>query len=104
MTTYWKFGFMKFVNVLDAWMGLLILFFLLCYISILGFWYLCIASEIDLYKDKELKENKWIVTFWFRKIWNLVTIQGFHMTSYQAISASHHTHDCHVGFLFTVHG
>ena len=28
------------------------------------------------------------------------TIEGFHVTSYQANSASHHTHNCHVDFLF----
>ena len=28
-------------------------------------------------------------------------IEGFHVTSYQANFASHHTRDRHVGFLFT---
>ena len=30
---------------------------------------------------------------------NLFSIEGFHVTSYQANFVSRHTHDCHVGFL-----
>ena len=33
-----------------------------------------------------------------------ISVEGFHVTSYQANCASHHTRDSHVGFLFPQSG
>ena len=41
---------------------------------------------------------------WSYSKWSYHAIEGFHVTSYQANFASHHTRDGHVGFLFTWSG
>ena len=42
---------------------------------------------------------KWLIIGWYDVTW-----EGFHVTSYQANFASHHTRDRHVGFPFACEG
>ena len=51
---------------------------------------LFLVSRLHYIKNKEVR--------------NSTIIEGFHVTSYQANIASHHTRDRHVGFLLALNG
>ena len=53
-------------------------------------------------KNKDKRPDMTFDTMDFSKV--KVTVEGFHVTSYQANFASHHTGNHHVGFLFPQHG
>ena len=58
----------------------------------------------NLYKDSNFQTNLKERSYEKRLLFKQNIIEGFYVTSYQANFASHHTCDCHVGFLLAWRG